>query len=39
MVGRFFEAGGSPHEVSVWLRVMVWPVLVLVAVLVRPRNG
>lgn len=41
-MGRLFESlatGGHPHGVAWGLKVLAWPVLVVMAVLVRPRSG
>lgn len=42
MDGQWFESvatGGHPHHLPGWMNVVVWPAMVLVAILVRPRNG
>jgi len=41
-LGNVFEyvaTGGHPDPIPGWLQVVVWPVLVVVAVLARPNNG
>jgi hypothetical protein len=38
--GCLFQcAMGHPPETPLWVKILAWPTLLAIAVLVRPRNG